>query len=115
MPARPRRTRANFLVPQDDDRLWRYVNPVRLVSMLDKRALHFARADTFEDPYEGSATRRPNPIVYDDGHGGWRVATPEEQAEHDQFTAQFRNEKVRKTSWQQRRESWAVKLVCRHA
>lgn len=44
---------------QPDDtsvRLWRVMDFPKFVSMLQKRSLHFARLDQFEDPLEGQFT-----------------------------------------------------------
>jgi hypothetical protein len=38
---------------QRDLKLWRYMDLARFVSMLDKRAIWLARADTFRDKHEG--------------------------------------------------------------
>jgi len=42
--------------PPDDTTLWRYLNFVKLMDMLERRQLWFARVDTFEDPLEGTHT-----------------------------------------------------------
>lgn len=38
-------------------KIWRYMDFTKFVSLLDLKALHFARADLFEDPFEGSISR----------------------------------------------------------
>lgn len=40
-------------IPPDDAVLWRYMDFVRFVSLLEKNALFFPRADKLEDPFEG--------------------------------------------------------------
>lgn len=41
--------------PRDCEiRVWRYMDVTRLVAFMESRSLHFARADTLEDPFEGS-------------------------------------------------------------
>jgi hypothetical protein len=40
--------------PAADTPIWRYMNFVRLVSLLETRTLFFSRADRFNDPFEGS-------------------------------------------------------------
>lgn len=41
--------------PRNNDiRVWRYMDITRLVAFMETRSLHFARADTLEDPFEGS-------------------------------------------------------------
>jgi hypothetical protein len=42
--------------PPDDTILWRYLNFVKLVDLIERRRLWFARVDTFEDPLEGTHT-----------------------------------------------------------
>ena len=39
--------------PPDNAVLWRYMDFTKFVSLLDKQALFFARADKLEDPFEG--------------------------------------------------------------
>jgi hypothetical protein len=46
--------------PDLDTTLWRYMDLARLLSLLEKRALWFARLDTLGDPYEG---RPPKPVI----------------------------------------------------
>ncbi len=38
-------------------KIWRYMDLTKLVAFLETGSLHFARADTLGDPYEGSWTR----------------------------------------------------------
>ena len=40
--------------PSDDKKIWRYMDFARLISLLYKKALFFARADGLDDPFEGS-------------------------------------------------------------
>lgn len=42
--------------PPQNAILWRYMDFTKYISLLDRRALFFARADTLDDPYEGSVT-----------------------------------------------------------
>lgn len=44
--------------PRDDATLWKYLDFTKFVSLLEKRALHFARTDKLGDPFEGSYPRR---------------------------------------------------------
>src|SRR4051794_11742273 len=44
----------SFERPEPDERIWRYLDFAKLVDLLDRRALHFARADTMLDPWEGA-------------------------------------------------------------
>ena len=43
-----------ILSPSDGDTLWRYLSFEKFASLLATKSLYFARADTFEDLYEGS-------------------------------------------------------------
>lgn len=40
--------------PNDDDKIWRYMDFTKFVSILHYKSLHFTRVDTFRDPYEAS-------------------------------------------------------------
>ncbi len=45
----------NFKEPSDPNiKVWRYMDFTKYVSLLDTRSLYFARADKFDDPFEGS-------------------------------------------------------------
>jgi hypothetical protein len=46
-----------FLDPQGITKIWRYFDFTKFVSLLERRALFFSRADRFRDPFEGSWTR----------------------------------------------------------
>lgn len=43
-----------FSQPSDDLTLWRYMDLSKLLALLETKSLYFPRADTFEDPYEGT-------------------------------------------------------------
>ena len=45
-----------FDPPPQDCILWRYMDFTKYISLLDRQALFFARADTLDDPFEGSVT-----------------------------------------------------------
>ena len=45
--------------PLDDTVLWRYMDFIKFVSLLDKSALFFPRADKLEDAFEGYKPRTP--------------------------------------------------------
>ena len=56
-----------FDPPPADAVLWRYLDFIKLVSLLDRSALFFARADTFDDPFEGSISKMNEvlqPLLY---------------------------------------------------
>ena len=46
-----------FTPPASDAILWRYMDFTKFVSLLEKQALFFARADKLGDPFEGSLTK----------------------------------------------------------
>jgi hypothetical protein len=44
-----------FVAPEDEEiKIWRYMDFTKLISLLDTRRLFFSRADSFDDPFEGS-------------------------------------------------------------
>lgn len=46
-----------FNPPSDDAVLWRYMDFTKFVSLLEKSALFFARADKLGDPFEGAFSK----------------------------------------------------------
>jgi hypothetical protein len=57
--------------PSDDTVIWRYLNFVKFMSLLEKRCLFFTRPDKFEDPFEGSLIQdTPIRITTADGATG---------------------------------------------
>ena len=46
-----------FVAPSHDAVLWRYLDFTKFVSLLDKQALFFPRADKLGDPFEGSFSK----------------------------------------------------------
>lgn len=60
--------------PDEDVRVWRYINFTKLVSMLSTGSLYFARSDKLDDPFEGSYPKT-NVIL--------RQLVPEELTEAD--------------------------------
>src|ERR1022692_3637225 len=46
-----------FCLPERDRTIWRYIDFTKLVSLLEKQALFFARADLLADPFEGAYPR----------------------------------------------------------
>lgn len=50
--------------PDSSIKIWRYMDVTRLVALMETRSLHFARADTLEDPFEGSMALR-NQLAYE--------------------------------------------------
>ena len=43
-----------FESPDPEDKLWRYMDIAKFISMLNTNSLYFASADSFEDPFEGA-------------------------------------------------------------
>jgi len=80
-----------FPQPPPDAKLWRYMSLAKLVSLLDKRCLYFARSDQLGDPFEGSWARGQATRGYLTAG-----AKPEVAAER------------RRLDWHQRRESIAI-------
>ena len=47
-----------FESPNNKDvKVWRYMDFTKFVSLLEKKSLYFARADKFDDPFEGSYSK----------------------------------------------------------
>ena len=59
---------ALFQPPDRDMKIWRYMDLTKLVAFLETGSLHFARADTLGDPYEGSWTTL-NPVAREEQLG----------------------------------------------
>ena len=58
-----------FTPPSSDAILWRYMDFTKFVSLLEKQALFFPRADKLGDPFEGSFTKvneAMRPMLYKD-------------------------------------------------
>jgi len=47
----------HFESPEPSATLWRYMDLSKLIALLNKNCLFFARADTLGDPWEGAASR----------------------------------------------------------
>jgi len=52
----------NLEVPNDNMTVWRYLDFTKFVSILDRQALFFCRADKLDDPFEGSQTKANVPL-----------------------------------------------------
>jgi hypothetical protein len=50
-------THPEFAPPDNTVKIWRYFDFAKFISMLDKRALFFSRADKLGDPFEGSYSK----------------------------------------------------------
>ncbi len=46
-------TLPGYSIPSENTTLWRYMDLTKLLDLLESKSLFFARADTFEDPFEG--------------------------------------------------------------
>ena len=70
---------APFQPPDRDIKIWRYMNLPQLINFLETGSLHFARADTLGDPYEGSWTRLNKAVEerqFNNGLPIWKGQTP---------------------------------------
>lgn len=48
-----------FEAPENEyEKIWRYIDFTKFVSLLEKKALFFCRSDLFEDPFEGSLSHQ---------------------------------------------------------
>lgn len=47
----------SFQPPDENMKIWRYIDLPKLIDFLETGSLHFARVDTLDDPYEGALTR----------------------------------------------------------
>ena len=56
MPANTQHPVVKDSQPSDEDNLWRYLSLPALIDLLETSTLHFARADTLGDPFEGRMT-----------------------------------------------------------
>lgn len=64
--ARYRFSARPYIVPEPSARLWRYMDFTKYVSMLASHGLYFARADRFEDSFEGAKGLKKNKKRWDD-------------------------------------------------
>lgn len=55
-----------YEVPEPTNKLWRYMDFAKYVSMLSSGGLYFSRADCFEDLFEGAKGLRENKEKWDD-------------------------------------------------
>jgi hypothetical protein len=55
-----------YSVPEPTAKLWRYMDFTKYVSLLSSRSLYFARADCFDDTFEGAKGLRKNKKRWDD-------------------------------------------------
>lgn len=54
-----------YEIPSDQSKLWRYMDFTKFVSMLSLKGLYFARADCFQDVYEGAKGTKKNKVKWD--------------------------------------------------
>lgn len=55
-----------YEIPDNKSKLWRYMDFAKYVSLLSTSALYFARADTFNDTFEGAKGLKKNKSNWDD-------------------------------------------------
>ena len=76
-----------FEKPENENtKIWRYLDFTKFVSLLDKSALFFTRADRLNDPFEGSYSKvniQLRPVVYKDKNIGKRQIRPIYEGEED--------------------------------
>ena len=78
-----------FVSPPSDAILWRYMDFTRFVSLLEKQALFFARADKLGDPFEGALSRinvAMHPVLYKDEDPNLRATMAYFMKESRRFT-----------------------------
>lgn len=92
-------------------KLWKYVSLTKLASMLESKSLHFARADKFNDPFEGSWTKNRAPMVQVDDKGVPVWPQPP-QGELERMMRGHETPEYREAKWKHNRESAA--LDCWH-
>lgn len=61
----------SYAIPPNDAVLWRFMDFTKFVSILKNRALYFARADQFEDPFEGAKGLMENKPRWDSFYMGF--------------------------------------------
>jgi hypothetical protein len=76
-----------YEIPHSDSYLWRYMDFTKYVSLLSTSGLYFARADTFEDPFEGAKGIIENKEKWDEHYLDFfrrMMRNPPEGTERDQ-------------------------------
>ena len=53
---------SGFEQPSPDSKLWRYMDFMKFIDLLDRRELFFARGDQLDDPFEGSLPKVNSPV-----------------------------------------------------
>ena len=62
----------HLTIPDENDKIWRYVDFSKFLSLLEDSAIFFSRADKLDDPFEGSYSKvniKVRPITYQ----GWSM------------------------------------------
>lgn len=88
----------NYSVPRSDAVLWRFMDFTKFVSILKSRALYFARADQFEDPFEGAKGLLENKPRWDGFYMGFfagSYANPPEGTDFNLTPDEVANESLR--------------------
>lgn len=60
-------THPAFQQPSRETMIWRYMSFAKFVSLLEKKALFFARLDRLGDPFEGSPPRLDVELMVEQG------------------------------------------------
>ena len=55
-----------YEIPDNESKLWRYMDFAKYVSLISTSTLYFARADTFNDTFEGAKGLKKNKTRWDD-------------------------------------------------
>lgn len=80
-----------FLDDHADTPLWRYLDPLKLLSLLHTEALYFCRADLVGDPFEGAIPEQDHQLWYDSLRHAFRSVLPDlSQDQVEETIANFR-------------------------
>lgn len=96
-----------FVDPDEESKLWRYMDMSKFKSLLERRALFFCRADRFADPFEGASPDR---------EVEFRVQAQREvgQAIGRQFDEEVVQHNVASLEWLQKSLRQSVIISCWH-
>ncbi|WP_339868702.1 hypothetical protein [Pseudohongiella nitratireducens] len=75
-----------YEIPNEDAKLWRYMDFTKYVSMLSTSSLYFARSDTFDDHFEGAKGIESNKKAWNEHYLKFfkeAIRTPPEGVEWD--------------------------------
>ena len=54
----------DLILPEDSVKIWRFMDLPKFLSIIQTKTLYFARADQFEDPFEGARGQTGDENVY---------------------------------------------------